>query len=386
MLSTSIPVKFGVPFANAGTKNTIPDAASPTPGLASNTTGFPPLTFTPLASGGIPPAGADFNGILYQITTIEQWVNAGGMFRFDSAFATTIGGYPKGAQLMSSNLDIVWLSTVENNTTDPDNIAVAAGWSASEAVGATAITGLTNANVTLTAIQAAKRTITLAGVLTANVQIIFPVSQGQTRVYNNTTGAFTVTCKTVAGTGSIVTQGGGEQYYGDGTNLVPMVVSTQAPGDNSQKPASTAFVTAAVAVGTPAASAADVKAGSSTTKPIPPASLLSALGFSAYFQSANQTITAAGGLTIAHGLTRKPILIHYILICLTAEGGYSVGDEANVTINDRTGQGVTIVPDATNLVIRYYSAASTFALVNKTTGATLDIVNANWAFVVRAWG
>ncbi len=107
--------------------------------------------------------------------------------------------------------------------------------------------------------------------------------------------------------------------------------------------------------------------------------------FTGYFQSSDQTITASGGLTIPHGLSAKPTLVIYLLKCTTAEGNYSVGDEVMVTINDRTGQGVSIWPDATNINVRYYSNASTFSIVNKTTGGTFDITNANWRLVVRAW-
>ena len=70
-MSISTPTKITVPFANTGSKNTIPvpSQISVTPGAASYTDGFPPLTMTPKASGGVPPFGQDMNGILYAITT-----------------------------------------------------------------------------------------------------------------------------------------------------------------------------------------------------------------------------------------------------------------------------------------------------------------------------
>lgn len=241
MQAADLPARIPVPFADAGTKNAIPVTPGVTPGLASFQLGFPPLTMTPLASGGIPPAGDDFNGILNRLTLIQQWQSAGGLFTYDSAFSTEIGGYPKGALLMSADGATLWVSSADDNTTDPDGVSPV-GWLSMGSVGTTAITGLTNANVTLTGVQASRGVVTLAGTLSGNVQIIFPATQKTVRVFNNTTGAFTVTCKTAAGTGSVVTQGGGETYYGDGVNLVPGRVSTQAPGDNSQKPASTAYV------------------------------------------------------------------------------------------------------------------------------------------------
>ncbi len=123
MLASNSPAKIPLPFANSGTKNTIPTASQVgiTPGAASLTDGFPPLTFTPLSAGGIPPAGADFNGILNQVTAIQQWQSAGGSFKYDAAFSTAVGGYPKGSVLSKLANNGFWQSTVDNNTTNPDS-------------------------------------------------------------------------------------------------------------------------------------------------------------------------------------------------------------------------------------------------------------------------
>ena len=226
MLASQIPAKVPLPFANNGTKNAIPIASQigVTPGAASLADGFPPLTFTPLAAGGVPPAGADFNGILNLITAVQQWQSAGGSFKYDAEFSTSIGGYPKGSILIGTSNDVNWISLADNNATDPDS-GTAANWGALDAFGIAAVTGLSNANVTLTPAQHSKRIITLAGVLTANVQIIFPTSPQQWTVANNTTGAFTVTCKTAAGTGLEITQGSNRDFYCDGINLVGISVS-----------------------------------------------------------------------------------------------------------------------------------------------------------------
>lgn len=122
MLSSDIPDKIPLPFAYSGTKNAIPTASQIgiTPGAASLTDGFPPLTFTPVSAGGIPPSGADFNGIFNMITAVQQWQSAGGHFKYDSAFSTAIGGYPAGAILMSTDNKTQWLNLADNNTTDPD--------------------------------------------------------------------------------------------------------------------------------------------------------------------------------------------------------------------------------------------------------------------------
>jgi hypothetical protein len=229
MLASQIPARIPLPFANSGTKNTIPTASQIgiTAGAASLTDGFPPLTFTPLDAGGVPPAGADFNGVLNAITAVQQWQSAGGSFTFNTAFSTSIGGYPNGATLISTSGDTNWLSTVDNNTTDPDS-AGSAGWISLDAYGIGAVTGLTNANVTLLPAQFGKTIITLSGPLTGNVQIIFPNSLNQWLVVNNTSGAFTVTCKTSSGTGAAVAQGTQQQFYGDGANLVPVFPNVAA--------------------------------------------------------------------------------------------------------------------------------------------------------------
>lgn len=240
MQASAIPSKIQLPFANSGTKNAIPVASqiSVKPGAASYTDGFPPLTFTDLAAGGVPPSGADFNGILNAITAVQQWQSAGGVFKYDSAFSTAIGGYPAGAVLESADGSTLWMNLADNNTTDPDG-ANPANWAPAAAYGIAAITGLTNANVTLTPAQYSRPIITLAGTLTGNVQIIFPTTTQEWRVRNNTSGSFTVTCKTAAGTGSTVVQGGEDVFYGDGTNLVQRLGNTPATGDRSSKLATT---------------------------------------------------------------------------------------------------------------------------------------------------
>lgn len=221
-VSTS-PTLVPLPFADSGSKNVIPEAASPTPGLASLTTGFPPVTMTPLAAGGIPPAGQDMNGILNLITQTTRWNQAGGPFAYNSGFATdaNVNGYPQGATISRADYTGQWISTVDNNTVNPDTVGT--GWVPGYNYGTTAISGLTNANVTLTPAQAAKNRVTLAGTLTGNVQIIFPVWTKDWTIVNNTTGAFTVTCKTSAGTGIAIPQNSSPtRVTGDGTNIIQL--------------------------------------------------------------------------------------------------------------------------------------------------------------------
>lgn len=128
MQISEIPALLQKAWAASGTKNTIPVASQigVTPGAASLTDGFPPLTMTPLAAGGIPPFGADANGILNWLSAICQWGNAGGMYTYDAAFSTAIGGYPKGSTLLKADYSGSWFCLTDNNTTNPD--AGGAGW------------------------------------------------------------------------------------------------------------------------------------------------------------------------------------------------------------------------------------------------------------------
>jgi len=148
MLHSTPPPKILLPFANGGVKNTIPVASQigATPGAASFTDGFPPLTMTPLASGGIPPSGADFNGILNQITANQQWQSAGGLYTFDAAFASQIGGYPMGALLVKADGTGFWINQVDGNSSNPDGGG--SGWIDNNTSPTRAPTDNSNANAT----------------------------------------------------------------------------------------------------------------------------------------------------------------------------------------------------------------------------------------------
>lgn len=91
-------------------------------GAASFTDGFPPLCFSPVAAGGVPPFGQDFNGIYNLITKWLQWTQAGGALGFyDATWAAEVGGYPRSAMLQAIvGPGNFWISTIDNNENDPD--------------------------------------------------------------------------------------------------------------------------------------------------------------------------------------------------------------------------------------------------------------------------
>lgn len=220
MLQSNAPAKLVLPFANSGAKNVIPVASQIgiTPGAASLTDGFPPLTRTPLVAGGVPPSGLDMNGVLFALAAIDRWSNAGGRYYYDAAFATDteVNGYPKGAVVLRTDGEGGWLNTVDDNESDPE--AGGAGWVPDFQYGSTTVT-MTNANVTLTPLQAGRPLIIISGLLTANLNLVFPNYIKTWSVVNNTTGAFSVTCKTAAGTGVTVAQASAAEIYGDGVNI-----------------------------------------------------------------------------------------------------------------------------------------------------------------------
>lgn len=219
MQLANAPSKLVLAFAASGGKNVVPVDANPTPGGASYTDGFPPLTRTPISGGGIPPSGLDMNGVLYEDTAVTRWLNAGATFEFDQDFADdpNIGGYPAGAVLLQSDGNGLWLNQTDDNVTDPDDAGAAAdGWVPGVRYGVAAVT-MTNANVTLTPLQYSSPIIVISGLLTTNVQLIFPAIKCQWIVINNTTGAYSITCKTASGAG--IAAYGNRLLYSDGTDI-----------------------------------------------------------------------------------------------------------------------------------------------------------------------
>ena len=110
------------------------------------------------------------------------------------------------------------------------------------------------------------------------------------------------------------------------------------------------------------------------------------------FTSAEQTITAGGTVTLAHGLGVDPKIMQCYLICKTAENGWSVGDKMMldwIHIYGGTAQsrGHTLYFDATNVYILWGNSApgNTYEGMNKTTGARIAPTDANWRLVVKAY-
>lgn len=239
---------FGYSAGGGFIQDPIPDTTV-TPGRASFEQGFPPLTMTQKVAGGIPPFGQDMNGILAMITNNLAGLNAGQINVYDSTFATDIGGYAKGAMLGMADGTGWWINLTANNTTDPD--ANGAGWAPMYRYDWTTISGLVGGTRTLTQMEARSRVILLQGVLGSNQTVEFPTQLREWLIINSTTGAFTLTCKTAAGTGVVVPNGGGSnatQIYCDGTNIYYSAAPTSISVSQAGDPLSVAQRTAAGAL------------------------------------------------------------------------------------------------------------------------------------------
>lgn len=119
-MPVSTPKFIQTPFANSGAKNDVPQTSDQPAGLAGYDVGFPPLTMTPVAAGGIPPSGQDMNGVLFDLSKAIQYAQSGVLPSFDSTFATAIGGYAIGAIVAdSTDKSIIWYNGTANNTSAP---------------------------------------------------------------------------------------------------------------------------------------------------------------------------------------------------------------------------------------------------------------------------
>lgn len=112
-----------------------------------------------------------------------------------------------------------------------------------------------------------------------------------------------------------------------------------------------------------------------------------AIPFTKEFVSSAQAITNGGSLTLAHSLGVQPKLYFAEFVCVTGENGYTAGDEVSteaISSNSASDSQVfSIVPDATNLNVRFNSIG--LLIANKATGASAALTNGNWNVVFKAW-
>lgn len=133
------PVLIPQAFAANGSKNNIQNTRQPgqDPEDATWSDGFPNVTMQPIESGGLPPKGMDFNGILNALSATIVHMQKGNLFYFDKAYCDVFDGYQKGAILLADDNTQLFISTIDKNTNNPNQIMT--GWKilAGEGVNAT---------------------------------------------------------------------------------------------------------------------------------------------------------------------------------------------------------------------------------------------------------
>lgn len=117
MQTLTKPQVLPAPIADTGLKNVIPDNPTGTY-LASVKGGFPAITMTAKADGGVPPDGKDLNGFYNILSQFYFYTQNGGVFTFDQSVSNAIGGYPQGAVLYWKHDNVIERveSQIENNT------------------------------------------------------------------------------------------------------------------------------------------------------------------------------------------------------------------------------------------------------------------------------
>ena len=111
---------ISTPFAQEGEKTEIQNVTGEFDNSATYRLGFPPLTMQSIRSGGKPPKGTDFNGVLFDITENISFLCKGGRYQYNAGLSTLIGGYPKGSNLLLDDNVTEVVSTVAGNQNNPN--------------------------------------------------------------------------------------------------------------------------------------------------------------------------------------------------------------------------------------------------------------------------
>ncbi len=114
--------------------------------------------------------------------------------------------------------------------------------------------------------------------------------------------------------------------------------------------------------------------------------------FSKSYTSSAQTITAAGLLTLAHGLGVKPKLVIARLTCTSTDLAWSAGDTveigSGVASSENQNRGHAIYTDTTNINVRFASGTPVYQIPQKSGGSvgnTGDIDPTKWTVTFIAF-
>lgn len=157
----------------------------------------------------------------------RKWSEAGAQPVYDTSFASAIGGYPAGSVLQSADGSGFWISTADNNLSDPDGTAPA-NWEPHVFHGAATI-AVGAVDVVLWPKEYAKPNLVISGALSADVAVILPSLVRQWVIRNESVGDHQVTVRTASGQG-VVLRPGSQMVWGDGSNILPVTSSPTVSG------------------------------------------------------------------------------------------------------------------------------------------------------------
>lgn len=207
-----------------------------------------------------------------------------------------------------------------------------------------------------------------------------------------TGGATTITSSNLTASRALASDASGKVAVSTATSTELGYLSGVTSAIQTQISAKAALASPAL-TGTPTAPTAAV--GTNTTQiattAFVNAEIANDVAVRSAYVSSDQTITAGGLLTLAHGLGQAPKIIMLYLVCATAEAGYAVGDVILISNNNGTtadNRHTAAYFDATNVYIRFTSTSSAptvMAVANKTTGTTTTVANASFRLRVRAF-
>lgn len=169
-----------------------------------------------------------------------------------------------------------------------------------------------------------------------------------------------------------------------GTLFLNVYGGTITLGDNSTSTINLNGLINSAALGM--ATLAEAQAGTASNKLLSP-SRGTSLVDARFYSSGSQTITSGGQIVLAHGLASQPKLVNLVLYCVTAEAGYTSGQEVWISgagAVTSTPRLTSVIADASNITIRYSDQTNAFVVAHATTGAATALTNANWRLRIKA--